>query len=238
MGLLSKRACAPARVDDRGSAAGDPRGVCGGAAGGGDGRRRRWRGRERAWVADGAERSPGGGRGAEPFGAGSLAACRAHGSGAPDGRRAHDGGRMRTGGGLPRGGLATNRVASTTVPTGLQTLPAQPWLDAAGWRRLERRLKAARSRPRRVDAPLIVSVTARLGDVDPSSVVAASRRPSESWFCFEQPDRDRTAVAALGQVLSIEAEGEDRFARTAERWRAIARDALADEADGPRSEER
>ncbi len=61
----------------------------------------------------------------------------------------------------------------------------------------------------------------------------ASRRPGEPWFCFEQPDRDGAAIAALGRVLAIEAEGEDRFTRVAARWRAVARDALADETDGP-----
>jgi salicylate biosynthesis isochorismate synthase/menaquinone-specific isochorismate synthase len=76
-------------------------------------------------------------------------------------------------------------------------------------------------------------VTAAVGEVDPSAVVAASRRPDEPWFCLEQPDRGGAAVAALGRVLALEAEGEDRFARVAERWRAVARDALADETDGP-----
>ncbi len=64
-------------------------------------------------------------------------------------------------------------------------------------------------------------------------MVAASRRPDEPWFCFEQPDRDGAAVAALGRVLALEADGEDRFAQVAQRWRAVARDALADESDGP-----
>ena len=64
-------------------------------------------------------------------------------------------------------------------------------------------------------------------------MVAASRRPDEPWFCFEQPDRDGTAVAALGCVLALEADGADRFAQVAARWRAVARDALADDADGP-----
>ena len=110
---------------------------------------------------------------------------------------------------------------------------SEPWLDAAAWRRLERRLRAARPRPRAGGAPTLVSVTAAVGDVDPSAVVAASRRPDEPWFCFEQPDRNGAAVAALGRVLALEAEGQNRFARVAERWRGVARDALADETDGP-----
>ncbi|HEY2439583.1 MAG TPA: isochorismate synthase [Solirubrobacteraceae bacterium] len=110
----------------------------------------------------------------------------------------------------------------------------RPWLDAASQRRLELRLQVAGRRPRAAGAPALVSVTARVdGDVDPSAVVAASRRPDEPWFCFEQPDRDGAAVAALGRVLALEADGEDRFARVAARWRAVARGALADDTDGP-----
>jgi menaquinone-specific isochorismate synthase len=108
------------------------------------------------------------------------------------------------------------------------------WLDAGAAGRVERRLQAARRRERAALGSALVSVTATLdGDVDPSAVVAASRRPDEPWFCFEQPDRDGAAVAGLGRVLALEAEGEDRFSRVAERWRAVARDALADEVDGP-----
>jgi salicylate biosynthesis isochorismate synthase len=115
-----------------------------------------------------------------------------------------------------------------------RTCPAEPWLDVASWRRLERRLQVARPRRRAVDTAALVSVTTRLGEhVDPCAVVAASRRPDEPWFCFEQPDRDGAAVAALGRVVALEADGEDRFTCVAERWRAIARDALADESDGP-----
>jgi salicylate biosynthesis isochorismate synthase/menaquinone-specific isochorismate synthase len=80
----------------------------------------------------------------------------------------------------------------------------------------------------------LVSVTAKLTKpVDPSAVVAASRRPDEPWFCFEQPDRDGAAVAGLGRVLALEANGEDRFVGVAARWRAVARGALADDTDGP-----
>ncbi|HWE09646.1 MAG TPA: isochorismate synthase [Solirubrobacteraceae bacterium] len=81
---------------------------------------------------------------------------------------------------------------------------------------------------------MLVSVTAKLTKpVDPSAVVAASRRPDEPWFCFEQPDRDGAAVAGLGRVLALEANGEDRFVGVAARWRAVARGALADDTDGP-----
>ncbi|HYZ82511.1 MAG TPA: isochorismate synthase [Solirubrobacteraceae bacterium] len=89
-------------------------------------------------------------------------------------------------------------------------------------------------RRRPAAGPAVVSVTAALeGDVDPCAVAIASRRPDEPWFCLEQPERGGAAVAALGRVVELEAEGEERFARVAERWRSVAGDALADEADGP-----
>ena len=102
------------------------------------------------------------------------------------------------------------------------------WLDAGAVDRLERRLETALHRARS-GAPGLVSVTSALDrPADPSAVVAASRRPGEPWFCFEQPDRDGAALAALGSVVALEADGPDRFARLAKRWRAIAGAALAD----------
>ena len=70
-------------------------------------------------------------------------------------------------------------------------------------------------------------------DVDPSAVAIASRRPGEPWFCLEQPDRQRAAVAALGAVAVLEDRGPGRFDRVAERWRELAAGALADPPDGP-----
>jgi salicylate biosynthesis isochorismate synthase/menaquinone-specific isochorismate synthase len=69
--------------------------------------------------------------------------------------------------------------------------------------------------------------------VDPSAVVAAARRPGEPWFCFEQPDREGAALAALGSVRELQAGGEDRFARVAGAWRRLAAGAAADPPDGP-----
>jgi salicylate biosynthesis isochorismate synthase/menaquinone-specific isochorismate synthase len=115
-----------------------------------------------------------------------------------------------------------------------RTHPGEPWLDGETRRRLDHRLRAALRRARGAGEPVLASVTAVVDPgLDPSAIVAASRRPDEPWFCFEQPDRDGAAVAALGRVLALEAEGEDRFARVGARWRAVARDALADDGDGP-----
>jgi menaquinone-specific isochorismate synthase len=46
-------------------------------------------------------------------------------------------------------------------------------------------------------------------DVDPSAVVFASRRAGDDWFCFEQPDRDAAALAALGCVVRLEPPARD-----------------------------
>jgi salicylate biosynthesis isochorismate synthase/menaquinone-specific isochorismate synthase len=68
---------------------------------------------------------------------------------------------------------------------------------------------------------------------DPTAIVAAARRPGESWFSLEQPDRHGSAIAALGCVRVLEAEGSGRFDRVAEAWRKLSADALADDPDGP-----
>jgi salicylate biosynthesis isochorismate synthase len=70
--------------------------------------------------------------------------------------------------------------------------------------------------------------------VDPAAVAFASRRAGEPWFCLEQPDRDGSALAALGCVRALEASGPDRFGQVARAWRALAREAVADPSAGPR----
>ena len=110
----------------------------------------------------------------------------------------------------------------------------QPWLDAAAWTRLERRLTEALRRARATGRPALVSVSAPVRrPVDPTAVIAASRRPGEHWFCFEQPERDGAAVAGLGCVIRLEAEGAGRFTTLAARWRTLAGGAFADDAAGP-----
>jgi salicylate biosynthesis isochorismate synthase/menaquinone-specific isochorismate synthase len=112
--------------------------------------------------------------------------------------------------------------------------PSAPWLDAEAWRRLEQRLGSALRRARSSGTPMLASVTARADQtVDPTAVVAGSRRPGEPWFCLEQPDRDGSAIAALGSVRTLQADGSDRFARVAAGWRGLIHHAVADDADGP-----
>src|SRR5919198_4803754 len=70
--------------------------------------------------------------------------------------------------------------------------------------------------------PVLAAVTvAAAPGTDPSAVVVASRRAGERWFCWEQPERDGTALAALGCVTSLEAAGSDRFGAVAEAWRHL-----------------
>ncbi len=112
----------------------------------------------------------------------------------------------------------------------LVRIAEQPALLAGLRARAEQAVRAAR----RAGAPVLLAHTTRLGpDVDPSAVVFASRRPGEDWFCFEQPDRDGAALAALGAVARLGASGPDRFRRVAEAWRALTAGAVADPPDGP-----
>jgi menaquinone-specific isochorismate synthase len=112
--------------------------------------------------------------------------------------------------------------------------PAWGWLDADAVRRLEGRLDAALRRARASGTAVLASVTAGVDPaVDPTAVAVASRRPGEPWLCFEQPDRDGSAVAGVGCVLALEARGPRRFGEVARRWSSVAADALADALDGP-----
>ncbi|HVL94736.1 MAG TPA: isochorismate synthase [Solirubrobacteraceae bacterium] len=95
--------------------------------------------------------------------------------------------------------------------------------------RLERAVRRARRR-----GEVLAALTVRLApDADPSAIAMASRRPGEPWLCLEQPDREGSALAALGCVRAIEARGAGRFADAGRAWRALAAAAEADPADGP-----
>ncbi len=111
---------------------------------------------------------------------------------------------------------------------------AHGWLGPLARERLEARLGLALRQARAGGAPRLLSFTVALErPVDPTAVIAASRRGQEPWFCFEQPDRDGIALAALGAVRTLEASGERRFAELAARWQALVTASLADEPDGP-----
>jgi salicylate biosynthesis isochorismate synthase/menaquinone-specific isochorismate synthase len=124
-------------------------------------------------------------------------------------------------------------------PPAAEATPAAPAvlaLDASDRKRLRKRLEQAVKRARRAGGSgggVLAALTVPVGhDVDPAAVVFASRRTGEPWFCTEQPDRDRAAVAVLGCVVALEARGPRRFEEVAGRWRALASAALCDAADG------
>jgi salicylate biosynthesis isochorismate synthase/menaquinone-specific isochorismate synthase len=110
----------------------------------------------------------------------------------------------------------------------------ETWLDAAAWARFGRRTAAALRAARSSGGRALVSVSQRVdGRIDPTAVVVASRRTGEHWFCFEQPDRRRTAIAALGAVRVLVGEGSERFERLSGEWLELAGAAHADPPDGP-----
>jgi isochorismate synthase len=107
-------------------------------------------------------------------------------------------------------------------------------LSAQDRERLAARLALAVRRARRGGGEVLASISLALApDVDPAAVVCASRREGEQWFVFEQPDRGHAALAALGEAISLQASGPERFATVADRWRALAAAAVADPSDDP-----
>jgi salicylate biosynthesis isochorismate synthase/menaquinone-specific isochorismate synthase len=106
-------------------------------------------------------------------------------------------------------------------------------LEGEDSQRLLARLELAVGYARRTGQATLATLGLRLpADVDPSAVVCASRRPAEPWFVFEQPDRGRSALAALGEAASLSASGSRRFAELARSWRTLAATAVCDPADG------
>src|SRR3954471_19823798 len=100
--------------------------------------------------------------------------------------------------------------------------------------RLRARAAEAVRRARRHGEALAAITVPLPRGADPTAIAAASRRAGEPWFSFEQADRDRFALAALGCAAAIDERGPQRFARTAARWRALAERAACDDPVGPR----
>src|SRR3954469_816744 len=105
-----------------------------------------------------------------------------------------------------------------------------PVLGALAPSRMDRVLRDAVRRARSRGEAL-VAVTVPAPGMDPAQVALASRRAGEPFFLFEQPDRHRHALAALGCVRALEADGPDRFARVGRDWRRLAAEANADQPD-------
>jgi len=77
----------------------------------------------------------------------------------------------------------------------------------------------------------VISVTVPVDIADPSAAIFASRRASDRWFCWEQPERDGFALAGLGAAVELISRGQDRYADVAARAADLFRDRLADEPD-------
>ncbi len=75
----------------------------------------------------------------------------------------------------------------------------------------------------------LVSITRPLEGVDPCAAVFASRRASDRWFCWEQPDRE-FALGAIGVVRETTSRGPGRFDDVARE--CLANDAAFDEPPG------
>jgi isochorismate synthase len=100
--------------------------------------------------------------------------------------------------------------------------------------RLQVRAGEAVRRARAAGRPVLAAITLPAAPgTDPTAVACASRRAGERWFCWEEPERDGTALAALGCVHSLEAEGPGRFGAVAEQWRGLAARAVADQPASP-----
>ena len=95
------------------------------------------------------------------------------------------------------------------------------------------RVDRAVERARSTAEPVLLSVTVPwTGLPDPTAVVAATRGAREPWFSFEQPDRDRFAIAAVGWVSAHESRGDRRFADVAAGWRRLTSRAVLIEPGG------
>lgn len=111
--------------------------------------------------------------------------------------------------------------------------PAATWPTPNLAAALERRLPGALRRAR-TGREVILSATAGLaGEADPSAVIARGHKSGDAWFCFEQPDRDRFALAGIGAAITIEGTGPGRFAEVSRRWATLAAQAIRAGEDGP-----
>ncbi len=130
-------------------------------------------------------------------------------------------------------GAPATHLDSGAMPLRTADAPAFS-LTAADRERLREHVETALRRARR-HGEALAAVTVALGpDVDPSAVIAASRGAGEPWWCFEQPDREDSALAALGCAVALDADGPDRFRSVAARWRTLASTPPATRSTGPR----
>jgi salicylate biosynthesis isochorismate synthase/menaquinone-specific isochorismate synthase len=106
-------------------------------------------------------------------------------------------------------------------------------LEAAAEERLRSRVERALAHARRAGEGSLAAVTVPVSpELDLSAAVLAARRSDDRFACLEQPDRDRFALAGLGQAVMLEARGPRRFAEVAGRARELGRTAFADDPAG------
>jgi isochorismate synthase len=79
----------------------------------------------------------------------------------------------------------------------------------------------------------LVSITAELELADPCAAVFASRMAGDRWFCWEEPDRDGFALAAVGSAHEAVSRGPERFADLVRECAAITRGRVAVEPEEP-----
>ena len=97
---------------------------------------------------------------------------------------------------------------------------------------LERRARAAAERAGREGRGVLASATFPVpADLDLSAAVLAARRPGDRFFCLEHPDRDRSAIAALGEAGLVEARGPRRFEEALSACRRAVSGAFVPEPD-------
>jgi salicylate biosynthesis isochorismate synthase/menaquinone-specific isochorismate synthase len=75
----------------------------------------------------------------------------------------------------------------------------------------------------------LLSVTVEVEVADPCAIVFGSRMASDRWFCWEQPDRDGFALAALGSTHEAVSRGPGRFADLVAETARVTRGRIADE---------
>ncbi len=77
----------------------------------------------------------------------------------------------------------------------------------------------------------LISATAEIEGVDACAAAFASRLASDSWFCWEQPDRG-FALACLGTAHRAGSRGDARFDDVARECRVIGTDSIVEGSDG------
>ncbi len=116
------------------------------------------------------------------------------------------------------------------MPTRATTPPGPFVLGDRALSALERRTARALTEARRDGSVAFAAVTTSIApDTDLSAAVLASRRAEDRFSCFEQPERQGFALAALGQAAVVEALGPDRFAAAAAQARELGRRTFADD---------